>query len=288
MQVALFLLFSALLYACGGKTADTAQTAESTKEWELLWSDEFDYSGLPDSRKWNYEEGFIRNHEKQYYTTARLANIFVKDGLLTIKCIKENYKNKDYHNPSLASTPGEAWKTVDEYASYTSASINTKGKYELKYGKIEVRAKLPRGKGVWPAIWTMGADIHSVGWPQSGEIDILEFTGNNPDSIQANFHYVNPHSGTHAQKQGKTTVESPWDDFYIYSMEWDETSIIIKYDGKAYHSFDTKSAGGIFDKPNYMLLNFALGGAMGGDIDDSILPQEYQIDYVRVYQRKEK
>lgn len=286
--MALLLIASLSLQACNENKnkGEVIPPPPPQTEWVLEWSDEFDYTGLPDPTKWRYEEGFIRNFEKQYYTNGRLENAFVKDGLLTIRLLKEQYKNKDYNHPSLKDNPDHAWKTVDEYASYTSASINTRGKFEWKYGKVEVRAKLPNGAGVWPAIWTMGADINTVGWPESGEIDILEFVGNEPTIIHANFHYLNPQTNRHSQKQGKLTVDKPWEDFHIYSMEWDENIIKIGYDGKIYHSFDTKLAGGIFKKPNFLVLNFAFGGAMGGQIDESILPQDYQIDYVRIYSPK--
>ncbi|MDR3246305.1 MAG: glycoside hydrolase family 16 protein, partial [Prevotellaceae bacterium] len=129
-----------------------------TNKWELIWSDEFNYSGLPNSRKWNYEEGFVRNREAQYYTKARLENAKVENGELVITARKEAY----------------------DAASYTSASINTRGKFEFQGGRIEVRAKLPEGRGVWPAIWTLGTNINKVGWPVCGEIDIMEFVGYEP------------------------------------------------------------------------------------------------------------
>lgn len=289
IKILVFLFAAIWIQACGENENNKIippPPPPPENEWILEWSDEFDYSGLPDSKKWRYDEGFIRNNEKQYYTVNRIENAFVKDGLLTIKCIKESYKNKDYGNESLAKDPDHHWKTVDENASYTSASINTRGKYEWTYGKVEVRAKLPSGAGVWPAIWTMGGDIHTVGWPKSGEIDIMEFVGNQPNQIQANFHYPNQQTGLPTQKPGTTKVEKPWEDFHIYAMEWDENVIKISYDGRVFHTFNTKLASGTFNKPNYLILNFALGGDMGGEIDDSNLPQEYQIDYVRVYSLK--
>jgi beta-glucanase (GH16 family) len=123
---------------------------------KLVWSDEFNYTGLPDSTKWTYEHGYIRNHENQYYTLARKENVFVHDGVLEIKGGKENYANEFYKKG------GNDWRTSDSLTRYTSASINTLGKASWKYGRVEVRAKIPKGLGVWPAIWMMGINI--PGW----------------------------------------------------------------------------------------------------------------------------
>ena len=250
-------------------------------QWDLVWSDEFEYTGKPDPSKWGYEIGFVRNEEEQYYTNE-ITNAFVSNGVLTIRGIKEQYRNRMY-----GSTHHEEWKTKNEFAQYTSASINTKGIASWKYGKIEVRAKLPRGIGVWPAIWTLGANIDQVGWPASGEIDIMEYVGYEPHTIHVNVHYAGP-SNSHRQDQGSITLNNPWEDFHIYTLEWDEFKIVISVDDTEVKSYDTFVMENTFKVEQYILLNLALGGAWGGKIDDDNLPQDYQIDYVRVYQVKEE
>ena len=256
---------------------------EPEMNWELVWSDEFDYSGLPDPTKWGYEEGYVRNNEEQYYTKARLNNAFVENGVLNIKAIKESFPNKDYKNATLEAA-GQRWKTVNENAKYTSACLITKDYASWTYGKIEVKAKLPAGSGIFPAIWTMGTNIYSVGWPACGEIDIMEFLGRSPANISANIHYKNPNDGSNAKAQASTGISSPSSEFHIYSIIWDENKITWQLDNKTFHTFYTDAAGDIFKKPQYILLNLALGGVTGGIIDDNVLPQTYQIDYVRVYQ----
>jgi beta-glucanase (GH16 family) len=265
-------------------TASSSRYADTTckRNWKLVWSDEFDYSGLPDQSKWNYEEGLVRNHEKEYYTKERKENAVVKDGFLYITGIKEHYHNNAY---KLGS---ENWQTKDSVADYTSASINTQGKASWKYGKIEVRAKLPTGKGVWPAIWMLGDNISKVGWPGCGEIDIMENVGFEPNNVYATMHFSDPETKKHASNSKNTQSPTLSGDFHIYSLEWDKKLIRIYLDNTLYQTFDVDDAGkgrrNGFRHKQYMLLNLALGGDWGGRIDDSIFPQQYVIDYVRVYQ----
>lgn len=263
---------------------DTTEVTVPEKDWELVWSDEFDYEGLPDNSRWDYEMGFVRNEESQYYTRKREANAVVHDGFLTITGLKEKFPNAAYR-------PGSTnWRNKDSLASYTSASIITKGKASWTYGKIEVRAKLPRGNGVWPAIWTLGTNIDKVGWPECGEIDIMEYVGYLPDTIHGTLHYKNPSTQNHDSQGGECEVQSPWSDFHTYSVLWDSVQIKIYVDDKLNNTFNVSKAGSGTDngfrKPHYLILNLALGGEWGGTIDDSILPQEYIIDYVRVYKLK--
>jgi len=239
----------------------------SHDEWQLLWSDEFDIEGLPDSTKWNYEEGFIRNDEAQYYTRARLENARVDDGMLVIEARQEKYEGADY----------------------TSASITTSGRASWRFGRIEVKAKLPTGRGMWPAIWMLGTNISEVGWPECGEIDIMENVGFDPDRIHANVHTgaFNHVDGT--SKGSSIVVENPHSAFHVYAIEWSGDRIDFFVDDKKYFSF-ANTGGGVaewpFDQPHYLILNLAVGGAWGGreGIDDSILPQRYYVDYVRVYE----
>jgi beta-glucanase (GH16 family) len=258
----------------------SAQTAG--KKRTLVWGDEFNYTGLPDSTKWSYEEGFIRNNESQYYTKARKENAWVANGMLTITGKKEKYPNRFYK-------PGSSnWQQKDSLASYTSVALNTLGKKEFTYGRIEVRAKIPQGLGVWPAAWMLGVDRGLVRWPYCGEIDIMEFVGHDSSRIYGTIHYADTAKHAHAQSGGHIETKQPYNDFHIYAVEWTSKELNIFFDDSLYHHFDInvagKGAGNPFRKPFYALLNLALGGEWGGPINDAILPQQYMIDYIRVYQ----
>jgi beta-glucanase (GH16 family) len=251
-------------------------------EWQLAWSDEFDYTGLPDSMKWNYEVGFVRNAEMQYYTKDDLNNARVENGMLIIEGRKQQIPNPKY-NPNL-----DSWMAKREFAQYTSASITTRGRESWTYGRIEVRAKLPRGKGTWPAIWTLGDNIYKVKWPKCGEIDIMEQVGKDPDWIYGTVHYSA--DDKHISSGGKIRAVDPVADFHIYAINWYDDHIDFFFDSTKYFTFPLDKAGlgadNPFRKPQYLIINLALGGSWGGEIDDSIFPQEYLIDYVRVYKLK--
>jgi beta-glucanase (GH16 family) len=247
-----------------------AAVSARAADWKLVWSDEFNYTGLPDPAKWGYEEGFVRNHESQYYT-RRLENARVENGCLVIECRKEEYTPAD-HAP----------------VHYTSASLNTLGKESWESGRLEIRAKIPQGKGVWPAFWTLGTNITTVGWPRCGESDIMENVGKEPNNIYGTLHFRA--AGKHESDGGKITTPSPFDDFHIYAIEWFPDHLDFYFDEQKYHTVMLDKAGqgddNPFRKPHYILLNFALGGEWGGAIDDAIMPQKYLIDYVRVYQQE--
>jgi beta-glucanase (GH16 family) len=233
---------------------------------DLTWSDEFNYEGLPDNVKWGYEEGFVRNNEPQYYTRERTNNSRVSGGNLIITAYKEDF----------------------EGAGYTSASINTKGKYDFTMGRIEVRAKLPHGKGVWPAIWTLGTNVDQVSWPTCGEIDIMEYWGHNPNSVSANVHTRDYNHTKGNGRGGSIIYQNPWEDFHIYAVEWYSDRLDFYMDEYKYYSCPKKGQGigeWPFVAPQYLLINLALIGGSPG-IDDSIFPVEYLIDYVRIYNLK--
>jgi beta-glucanase (GH16 family) len=270
-----WLIALALTLITGGLRAQSpADSNAAPPGYELVWSDEFskDPDGLPDPAKWNYEEGFIRNHESQYYTKARKENARIENGQLIIEGRKEDY------TPSGAAAP---------VAHYTSAALETIGKADWQYGRIEVRAKLPAGKGVWPAIWTLGSNIHQVGWPRCGEIDIMELVGKEPGIIHGTIHYFI--NGKHASQGNKLPIDKPDATFHVYAAEWTPDHIDLFVDDKKYFSFNTSLADNDgqnpFHKPHYLILNLALGGEWGGPIDDSIFPQRMTVDYVRVYQK---
>lgn len=254
--------------------AARAANGPEAQGWKLVWSDEFDKPGLPDAAKWDYEEGWVRNNELQYYTRGRQENARVEGGNLVIEGRKEEYK---------LPAPSRGRDTAD----YTSASLTTRGKASWQYGRIEVRAKLPQGKGVWPAIWMLGDNIKTVGWPACGEVDIMEFVGHTPDKVHATLHYRK--EGKHASKGSALKVDKPWEAFHVYAVEWTPEQMVFTYDDQKYHTFDLSAAddGGDnpFRHPQYLILNLALGGSWGGKMDDSVLPQKFLIDYVRVYQK---
>jgi len=239
--------------------------------WELVWADEFNYDGLPDKTKWGYEEGFVRNQESQYYTRARPENARVENGMLVIECRKEHFKPASH-----------------AAVEYTSASLVTRDKMSFQYGRIEMRAKIPHGKGSWPAFWTLGADERKIGWPRCGEIDVMEFVGKEPGRIYGTMHFAI--DGKHKSDGGKIETEKPFDDFHIYAIEWHPDRVDFFFDSTKYHTVLVDKAGSgaenPFRKPHYLIINYALGGSWGGTIDDATLPQKYLIDYVRVYKQK--
>ena len=250
------------LLACDAALAPQAPTpAPGT----LVWQDEFDGRGLPDPAKWGYEVGLVRNNESQYYTRERAANARLEDGLLVIEAHKEGF----------------------EGAAYTSASVTSRASWT--YARVQVRAKLPKGRGTWPAIWTLGTNIRDVGWPACGEIDIMEHVGFDPGRIHANIHTRAYNHVQRTNKGSSLVVARADEEFHVYELVWSPTQIEMLVDGQRYFTF-AKEPGGEsvwpFDKPQYLLLNLAIGGTWGGQqgIDDSAFPARYAVDYVRVYQ----
>jgi len=256
-------------------------------EWKLVWSDEFDRPGLPDPAKWNYEVGFIRNYEAQCYTRGRKENARVENGMLIIEARKEHFANPAY-DPK-ASSPG--WDGRNRpYAEYTSASLTTRAKANWTYGRIEIRAKLPSGRGVWPAIWTLGTNVDEVRWPACGEMDIMEFVGFEPGVIHANVHTTKYNHAQKTDQGNKTTVADACDAFHVYALEWYPDRLEFFVDDRKYFTYRNEGSGPQawpFDKGQYLILNLAIGGAWGATkgIDDSIFPQRYYVDYVRVYRK---
>jgi beta-glucanase (GH16 family) len=257
-------------------------------EWKLVWSDEFDKPGLPDATRWEYETGFVRNNEQQYYTRERQENARVEDGKLVLEARKERFKNPGY-DPNRKG--GRRAGRSIEFADYTSASLTTRGKASWTYGRIEVRAKLPAGRGTWPAIWMLGSNMREVGWPACGEIDIMEFVGFDPETVHANIH---TRKYNHVQGTGKGSqlkVPDAGQVFHLYALEWDPERMDFFVDDHKYFTYRNDRTGPDtwpYDKNHYLILNLAIGGAWGGrkGIDDEAFPQRYYIDYVRVFQRQ--
>ena len=241
-------------------------------DYKLVWSDEFDVDGLVDSTKWSYDTAGNSwgwgNDELQWYTANRAENAEVKDGFLHIKAIKEPTNGKDY----------------------SSTRLITKGKGDWLYGKIEVRAKLPYSRGIWPAIWMLSSDNAYGIWPASGEIDIMELVGYMPDSVFASTHCQKYYFKIGTQKTKGIYMPGTDKEFHNYSVEWTPEQIDIYCDSTKYFSFPNEHKTfeeWPFDKPFYLILNVAVGGAWGGvmGVDSTAFPQEMVIDYVRVYQK---
>ena len=245
----------------------TATARYQASSWRLIWGDDFDRDGAPDPAKWGYERGLVRNKEAQFYTADRRENARVEGGQLVITARHEPWSG----------------------ASYTSASVVSRGKFSFCYGKLEVRAKIPGGRGTWPAFWLLGDNRTQVGWPRCGEIDLMENVGFDP----AKLHF-SVHTGAfnHVKKTQKTSIiEVPrvQDDFHIYGLLWTKERLEFFFDGRKVGEFVNDGQGPDhwpFDAPCYLLMNLAIGGSWGGQkgIDDAIFPAEYRIDYVRVWQ----
>ncbi len=241
---------------------------------KLVWSDEFNYNGLPDSLKWSYDKGNgcpdicgWGNNELQYYTSKRLQNARVQKGKLIIEARKEDFSG----------------------AKYTSARLASKNKGDWKYGRIEIKAKLPSGTGLWPAIWMLPTKWEYGGWPHSGEIDIMENVGYWPDSLLSTVHtgLYNGMIGT--QKTEGVNRNDLSKVFHVYSLEWTSEALSFFIDNKKYHVFTNEHTGSgawPYDKEFHLLLNIAIGGNWGGKfgVDEKVFPQKMEIDYVRVYQ----
>jgi beta-glucanase (GH16 family) len=244
---------------------------------------------LPDAAKWDYEKGFLRNDEKQFYTQARPENARVENGVLIIEARKEKYRASVTDSKARSRRAGKVNNSHTD-AEYTSASLTTRGKAAWTYGRIEVRAKLPSGRGTWPAIWTLGTNIGEVGWPRCGEIDIMEFVGFTPGVVHGTIHTKNYNHGNHTSRGDKLSIPDCSSAFHVYAAEWDAQKIDFFVDDRKYFSFRNEGTGldaWPYDKDQYLIVNLAIGGAWGGQkgIDDRIFPQRFEIDYVRVYQK---
>lgn len=251
-------------------TCSNSKKITAPSGWKLSWNDEFNYKGLPDSTKWNYDIGGHGwgNNELQYYTRASGKNVEVSNGSLKIRAIKEAIGNNEY----------------------TSAKLITKGKADFTYGRIEVRAKLPPGRGLWPAIWMLGSNIDKVDWPECGEIDIMEHVGFEKDSIFGTIHTKSYNHVINTQKVKKIFIADPYDNFHVYTIEWTPEKIDFYLDYTLYNHFENEHrtvAEWPFSLPFYLILNIAVGGNLGGQkgIDNSVFPAAMEVDYVRVYKQ---
>jgi beta-glucanase (GH16 family) len=231
---------------------------------KLVWEENFDGNTL-NQNAWNYELGDgcpnlcgWGNSERQIYSTD---NHNVQNGNLIITAKKSE-------------------------TNYSSTRITTQGKKEFLYGRIEARAKLPIGKGIWPAFWMLGSNIKSVGWPKCGEIDILEYVGRDPHFVFTSLHTDSSHGNTINTK--KTNIPTIEEGFHVYTVDWTQDKIEFFVDNNSVYTYNPEiknEATWPFNKPFYILVNMAIGGNFGGpDVDDSIFPQQFEIDYIKVFQ----
>lgn len=285
-KISLLLFTGVILISCKEKNKERNDSSENT-DYQLVWEDNFDYSGEPDPKNWQFETGFIRNREEQLYTDSS-KNARVENGNLILETHKESLSN-----PGFISKEEDNWRKNRDSAKYSSASITTKGLAEWKYGKFEIKAKLPEGRGLWPAIWMLGENRDSVGWPECGEIDIMEHVGFERDSVFGTIHTeaYNHMKGT--QKGKKIFIENPYSEYHIYAMEWTPEKIDFLLDGEIYNHIENEHKTvdeWPFDQKFYLKINIAVGGGLGGKkgINDSIFPQKMLVDYVKVYQKNEK
>lgn len=244
----------------GLKYTSTSTTVNVFVARKVIWSDEFNVDGAPDNSKWGYNTGTgdgWGNNELQYYTT-RTENVKIEGGLLKITAIKEDYMG----------------------SKYTSTRMLTKGKFSFKYGRAEVRAKLPVGGGTWPAFWLLGDNIDTVPWPGCGEIDILESVGNNPNVIHSSLHSPGRSGNT---PDTKTTIApNSTTEFHIYAAEWSAENIKFYVDDNLFYTYKNSSTTP-FNANFFVILNFAMGGNFGGTVDPNFKSATYEVDYVRVY-----
>lgn len=244
----------------------------------LVFADEFEYEGRPDNQKWHHQiippnNGSWYNDELQHYTDSE-ENSYANNGTLKIKAIKEQYS----YNGSTKE--------------YTSARLNSK--FTFTYGRVEVRAKLPGTAGTWPAIWTLGANVNEtgnyfgdqygeVGWPLSGEIDIMEQTGWDKNKTISHFHWGDLKTKEYRNTGGEATVPNASNEYHIYAMEWDSESIKTYVDDTLVFELQNTK-----DKPynhgHYLILNIAIGGNLGGELPETFTEDILEIDYVRIYQ----
>ena len=275
----IFLCLSFLLGACATPTPEPTSTPvptpmpSPTAEWEragwvMAWHDEFDGPEV-DRKNWTFDlgGGGWGNQEWEAYTD-RPENVRLEDGMLVIEARKE--------------------EELVGGREYSSARIKTQGLHAWQYGRIEARMKLPYGKGIWPAFWMLGEDITTKGWPASGEIDIMEFIGKEPDQIYATVHAPRYSGGGGVGSSLTVPAESLKHDFHVYAIEWEENEIRWYFDDRQYFKVTPEDVphDWIFDHPFFIILNLAVGGGWPGYPNETtVFPQFLYVDYVRVYQK---
>jgi len=268
----LFLASMALSLFLACNNNEASRIASQSNEYKLVWQDEFNYSGLPDSSKWAYDtEGNIHgwgNKESQHYTVAKPENAWVENGLLKITARNEKYQDKDFTSARLVS------------------------KADWQYGRFEISARLPEARGTWSALWMMpgGWTFNDGNWPDIGEIDIMEQVGHDPYTIHASAHSKDYQWQKGTQKTGTITLPDATKDFHEYILEWSPDVIKAFVDDSLYFEYHNEGLGETkwpYDKPFYLIMNLAVGGEWGrvNGIDTTAFPKSLEVKYVRVYQK---
>ena len=285
MNLNIYLLYLLLiLFSCNeeqSKYTDQGDIPTLSENWELLWSDEFNDEEL-DLTKWNklnWRPGWVNNELQAY--TDRDTNIFLENGHLVLQGnIEPSYSGTDYVGNNYV-------------ADYTSGRVNTDDKFSTTYGRFDIKAKLPAGKGSWPAIWMLGESISSIGWPQCGEIDIMEHVGYDQGLVHGSIHTQDYNHMYGTQKSGSKYVDDVTDAFHVYSLEWSPFYLWYLIDNEPFFFVYNDSNGDFgkwpFNDPHYLILNLAIGGDWGGvqGVSASAFPMKMYVDYVRVYKKSD-
>jgi len=279
LSLVFILPFFLVLLGCG--TQSQLRKADERDGYKLVWADEFNKNGAPDSAKWRYEKGFARNEEMQWYQED---NAYCKNGMLIIEGRKENKPNPMYEGGS------RDWRKKRQNIEYSSSSIKTDGKHSWQYGRFVMRGRIDISSGLWPAWWTLGV---TKPWPANGEIDIMEYYSK---KLLANIALLGPNHKTEWHSETKN-IDSlggkEWaSKFHIWRMDWTEDAIALYVDDVLLNKVELSklvnkdgSNFNPFKQPHYMLLNLAMGGINGGNLQDTKFPNKYEVDYVRVYQK---
>ncbi len=275
--------FLAFWVVAGGSLAWGQEAGVNADGYQLVWADEFNREGRPDAENWIYEQGFVRNEELQWYQPE---NAHCEGGMLIIEARRETIANPKYR------ANGRDWRQRRAQAEYSSACLKTRGLHQWKYGRFVMRGRIDTRGGIWPAFWTLGS---ARPWPGCGEIDIMEYYRG---LMLANACWLSD-----------TAWKAEWDDvriplahfkdpdwsskFHVWQMDWDQKEIRLSLDGELLNSIDlaktingNDEAANPFHEPHYVLLNMAIGGTQGGDPASTDFPARFEVDYVRVYQRK--
>ena len=279
----LFLVLSVQAPPASVEQLTPIAKSDSAADYKLVWADEFNQAGAPDARNWTFERGFVRNQEHQWYQPE---NARCENGLLVIEGRRERVRNPDY-NPN-----GSGWKQTRQFAEFTSACLLTKGLHKWIYGRFEMRGRIDTRNGLWPAFWTLGS---ARPWPGCGEIDIMEFY---QGKLLANACWRGTGLWTPVWDDFKKPIEEfgdpQWSSkFHLWRMDWDSEEIRLYVDDALLNTIAVKETfnqdaekANPFREPHYILLNLAIGGTTGGDPSRTEFPARFEVDYVRVYQKR--
>lgn len=284
MKISSIIIISVSFLISGCKGTKSTGVVKLHDGYALVWADEFDKPGKPDTSNWKYERGFVRNLEEQWYQED---NAWCENGLLIIEARQETKPNPMYEQNSTE------WRKKREQIKYTASSIHTSGKHQWTYGRFIMRGRINIDPGMWPAWWTLGTTGR---WPANGEIDIMEYYRK---KILANIACISPDGKAEWYSNTFNTDSlggNEWaSKFHTWRMDWNENEIALYMDEVLLNKVElsklaNKDGSGInpFRQPHYMLLNLAMGGTNGGDISSTKFPNRFEVDYVRVYQKQEQ